>query len=1117
VPSALVATNTPSRNAMASSCGMGQRAQPERPNREDWSPAMVSPSVSIGKCQKGAPLKATPTDTGALDAAKATMGPKRALERRRHEALSPYNREAWSEELLCHSLWDKYPSLIWSFTEGFDLGIPSIHHTYTPPNHHSISLLADMYKSIVENEFAMGRYISPFTHAQLETDLGPFQSSPLSLIPKAAKPGKYCAVHDFSHPHNPLPNIASINSHINSDAFPCTWGTFSTVDLLFARLPPGSQASVRDVAEAYRTIPVAPSQWPGLVIHLQAHDQFAVNVCNNFGLTSAGGIYGMVADAGTDIFRGSGIGLVAKWVDDHIFFRILCAALPEYNAQRKVWHSEIRAHRGCRQDGSRLWYGGKNLPDGSPEEFDEDCSTTLKNLMEASPRAAEDRNFAYADADIDKLSACLGIRWEPSKTVLFSTEVPYLGFRWDLRARMVHLLEEKKTKYLAAITEWESRCMHNLLDTQRLYGKLLHATMVIPAGRAYLTNLEAMLASFNANIFLPHTPPRDTPSDLEWWKQQLSRAVVSRSISEPRPPPATMKPTLMPVPGSELPSQLAPSGARGFWPQDGSPKDGTSSGPKPSALNCSSSVYAHFQAMVSTSQSMGTTKGSSKGGGRDPAITSPPTASSDASSNYRRIAIGLYTQNMSQVPRTPLMPPQEAATPIPTSSSVTLPSLQKSDHSSSRSTPVELTRGAALKRLVRTWDVLPSAEPREVKRQKPLNTRLCPLPLPPATAMPDKRPALYPQNLTPAPLHLRPHCLARDRLRLWVPATSGQTAPSNPTLSKAEREQIKDTMVHAWEEDTRTTYGAGLLMWQCFCDARGVSEQERAPASQGALSAFVAHMAAAYSGKTISNYLNGVRAWHILHSVPWALEKKEMDTMLQAADKLTPSTSKKKQRLPYTPAFIAAIKQQLNLQEPLDTAVFACLTTCFYASARLGEFTVQTLSGFNPNVHITLCNLSYDQDRNGCKVTVLHLPRTKATGNAGEDVYWAFQEGDTDSTAALQNHLQVNQPSKAMHLFAYRAKHARRPLTKMKFLGRVAEAVRTADLEPLQGHGIRIGSTLEYLLWGIPFDIMKAQGRWAGNSFLLYLRKHAVVIAPYIQAKPPVHEAFICYTMPPVC
>ena len=150
-------------------------------------------------------------------------------------------------------------------------------------------------------------------------------------------------------------------------------------------------------------------------------------------------------------------------------------------------------------------------------------------------------------------------------------------------------------------------------------------------------------------------------------------------------------------------------------------------------------------------------------------------------------------------------------------------------------------------------------------------------------------------------------------------------------------------MLHAWEE-TRISYGAGLLMWHCFCDSKGLPEAERAPASQVLLSAFVAHMAAAYSGKTISNYLNGVRAWHLLHGLPWVLDKREMDTMLRAADKLTPSSSKKEKRRPYTPEFISAIWQKLNLDQPLVAAVFACLTTCFFTLARLGEFTVRTLN-----------------------------------------------------------------------------------------------------------------------------------------------------------------------------
>ena len=460
---------------------------------------------------------------------------KAALEQRRLEPLTPYKRQAWAEELSRHALLGKYPLLVPGLTGGFDLGIPQVQRTYTPPNHASIRELHNVYNNIMHSEFTAGRYVGPFTCDQLEAILGPFQTSPLSLVPKTSKPGKFRAVHNFSHPHNPLPNASSINSHIDGDYFPCTWGTFATVALLFSRLPPGSQASVRDVAEAYRTIPALPAQWLGLVIRLQANDQFAVNVCNNFGLTSAGGVYGMVADAGADIFRAHGIGPLAKWVDDHIFFRLPHTHLPAYNAKRAEWHQEIQTQGGRRQDGSRLWYGGDALPNGTAQEFDEDCSATLRDLANTSPRAAEDQQFTYADADINKLSVRLGIRWEASKSVPFGTEVPYLGFRWNLDTRVVHLLEEKKAKYLAAIAEWEGRRTHNLLETQRLYGKLLHASLVIPAGRAYLTNLEAMLGAFSNNIFLPHTPPRDTPSDLDWWKRQLGRSDVSRPLPEPQP------------------------------------------------------------------------------------------------------------------------------------------------------------------------------------------------------------------------------------------------------------------------------------------------------------------------------------------------------------------------------------------------------------------------------------------------------------------------------------------------------------------------------------------------------------------------------------------------------
>ena len=93
------------------------------------------------------------------------------------------------------------------------------------------------------------------------------------------------------------------------------------------------------------------------------------------------------------------------------------------------------------------------------------------------------------------------------------------------------------------------------------------------------------------------------------------------------------------------------------------------------------------------------------------------------------------------------------------------------------------------------------------------------------------------------------------------------------------------------------------------------------------------------------------------------------------------------------------IGEQLDLTNPFDASVYACLTDGFYGVAHLGEFTV-----------------------NGMEVTVLHVPSTKAAPLEREDVYWSHQHGPTDPYEALANHRRVNNSGNTDHLFAYRHK-----------------------------------------------------------------------------------------------
>lgn len=304
-------------------------------------------------------------------------------------------------------------------------------------------------------------------------------------------------------------------------------------------------------------------------------------------------------------------------------------------------------------------------------------------------------------------------------------------------------------------------------------------------------------------------------------------------------------------------------------------------------------------------------------------------------------------------------------------------------------------------------------------------------------------------------------------------------------------------------------------MYHVFCDKNEVPERARCPAPTHLILLFVGQCAGFYSGSTLANYVFGVKAWHVVHGQPWPTDDDQIRAALKGAEARAPPTSRRPKRAPFTKAHIDAILAALDGDVHLDVAVAACLCITFFAVARLGEVTVPSLTAFDPTLHPKRSNLRTDEDRHGFKATVCHLPSTKASRFQGEDIYWSSQAGPWDPEARLRRHLELNPAPANAHLFAYRHSDKWRPLTRPAFVSRIREAAKTAQLPTLQEHGIRIGGTLEHLLRGLPFDVVKAIGRWSSDAFAVYLRKHAVIVAPYIQ-ETPVLEPFTRYAMPPV-
>ncbi|KAF8841454.1 hypothetical protein BDN67DRAFT_884747, partial [Paxillus ammoniavirescens] len=230
----------------------------------------------------------------------------------------------------------------------------------------------------------------------------------------------------------------------------------------------------------------------------------------------------------------------------------------------------------------------------------------------------------------------------------------------------------------------------------------------------------------------------------------------------------------------------------------------------------------------------------------------------------------------------------------------------------------------------------------------------------------------------------------KDQLLLWSPIRPHSTLDSKAALSRNDIQRIYNVIAHAWADSTKETYGSDLLAFHIFCDHKNVPEPDRAPAIPSIVSAFISALAGSYSSSAVSNYVNSVRAWHTVHGLEWALNDTETEALLKAASSLAPPQSKRPPREPYTVDLLISIRNHLDLTSPLHVAIFACLTTAFYATARVGELTTKTLLSFDPLSHIKPSDVHVERDRQGNAVTNFHLPKSKSAPNR-EDINWARQ------------------------------------------------------------------------------------------------------------------------------
>ena len=172
--------------------------------------------------------------------------------------------------------------------------------------------------------------------------------------------------------------------------------------------------------------------------------------------------------------------------------------------------------------------------------------------------------------------------------------------------------------------------------------------------------------------------------------------------------------------------------------------------------------------------------------------------------------------------------------------------------------------------------------------------------------------------------------------------------------------------------NSKTTYAAGILCFNQFCDKYSIGEEACMTASYALLCAFIAKHKGKQSGNTIKGWLSGIRSFHLVNHAPWYSDDEWVSFACTSAKK-EGTEHKRPLRAPISIEHLLCLQRALDLSIPFHTAIWAVALCTFWGCCRLGETTVSSAAAFDGQYHV-LCSTLY--------VTLLgnfHIPYTNAS------------------------------------------------------------------------------------------------------------------------------------------
>lgn len=199
--------------------------------------------------------------------------------------------------------------IIQGISEGFILHFQGPQAPLTSKNSHTIQAQINIVREKIQKELSLGRIAGPFDHPPFPN----FKSSPLALREKST-PGKYRLLHNLSYPYDDQ----SVNFNIPRHYTTVKYQTIKEAITLLQHHSPAAFMAKSDISDAFRIIPVHPSQYHLLGFSLD--HKFYYDKMLAMGAAPSCRIFESFSDAILWILREKfSITSVVKVLDDFLF------------------------------------------------------------------------------------------------------------------------------------------------------------------------------------------------------------------------------------------------------------------------------------------------------------------------------------------------------------------------------------------------------------------------------------------------------------------------------------------------------------------------------------------------------------------------------------------------------------------------------------------------------------------------------------------------------------------------------------------------------------------------------------------------------------------------------